>query len=108
MITSNHFDTPEYRRLEVMYYQQKRREQLVEYLQSMWLNLELVITETHFAQEVSIIVDGIKVSVVKIQRYDYMTEIDIIKLIVKTMNDLKRQKRKAIMEHLLNIERYTT
>lgn len=102
------FDTPEYRQLEARYHQQKYRERLVEYLQSMWSNLHLEITETSYNRKISVIVDGIEVTILKIHRYDYMTEIDIIKLIVKTMNDLKRQKRKAIMEHLLNIERYTT
>ncbi len=107
MITRGHFDTPEYRRLEAQYHQQKRREKLVEYLQSMWPNLELVITETHFDQEVLIIVDGIKVSVVKIPRMDNLSDVEIVNLIELKIKDLKCQKRKAMMNHLLNIERYT-
>ncbi len=107
MITRNHFDTPEYRQLEALYHQQKRREKLVEYLQSMWPNLQLDIVETHFDQKVSIIVDGIKVSVVDIPRIDIMSDVEIVKLVELKIKDLKRQKRKAMMNYLLNIERYT-
>lgn len=101
------FDTPEYHRLEAQYHQQKRREQLVEYLQSMWQNIHLEITETHYNQEVSIIVNDIKVSVVKIPRYEYMSDDDIVHLIVAKLKELKLQKRKVMMDRLLNVERYT-
>jgi len=100
------FDTPEYRRLEAQYHTQIHREKLVEYLQSKWPNLVLVITKTHFAQEVSIIVDGIKVSVVKILQMDDLSDVEIVKLIELKIKDLKKQKRTAIMGHLLNVERY--
>ena len=46
-------------------------------------------------------------SVVKIPRYEYMSDDDIVHLIVVKLKELKLQKRKAIMDQLLNVERYT-
>lgn len=106
MITRGHFDSPEYRRLEAQYHQQKRHEQLVKYLQSKWSNVQLEITETYFGQEVSIIVDDIKASVVKIQMCKDISDVDIFHLIVAKLNELKLQKRKVMMVQLLNVERY--
>lgn len=106
MITRGHFDSPEYRRLEAQYHQQKRHEQLVKYLQSKWPNVQLEITETYFGQEILIIVDDIKASVVKIQMYKGISDVDIFHLILAKLKELKLQKRKAIMDQLLNVERY--
>ena len=107
MITKNHFNTPEYRQLEALYHQQKRREKLVKYLQSKWPNVQLEITETYFGQEISIIVDDIKASVVKIQMCKDISDVDIFHLIVAKLKKLKLQKRKVMMDQLLNVERYT-
>ncbi len=107
MITRNHFDTPEYRQLEAQYHQQIRREKLVEYLQSKWPNIHLKITEdASYKQSISLIIDDITIPIITSYTYDYVSDKVIIDHLIAAIKDLKKQKRKAIMEHLLNIERY--
>lgn len=108
MITRNLFDTPEYRRLEALYHQQKRREKLVEYLQSKWPNVHLNIAEDEpYKRSISLIIDDITIPVITFYEYDFVPDKVIIDHLIAAIKDLKKQKRKAMMEHLLNIKRYT-
>lgn len=102
------FDTPQCREIEARFHQQKNRLELVNHLQSKWPNIHLeIVEEPPNERSISLIIDDIRVPVITFHIYDSISDKIIVGHLVAAIKDLKRQKRKATMEHLLNIERYT-
>lgn len=102
------FDKDKFRKAEYLYFEQKNRETLVKFLQSKWPNCGVEFVKGHGNYTISLVIDGEKIRILTYPLYSYMTDNVIVKHLVSAIKDLKRQKRKAIMGHLLNIERYTT
>lgn len=101
------FNEDKFRKAEYLYFERKNRETLVKFLQSKWPNCGVEFVKGHCNYTISLVIDGEKIKILTYPLYSYMTNAVIIKHLVSAIKDLKRQKRKATMEHLLNIERYT-
>ncbi len=108
------FDTLTYYAKLNQYNQQKTKtyQKIVDYLQSIWPNICLRVSENSTTPivQISVIIDKEEIPVLKFNKYDYCTEkvndVIIIKALTKYLKDLKHEKRKAAMDHLLDIKNF--